>query len=293
MIFALIGIASSLHKPVGIPIEYFTTESFKAERDNRDPKKVLVVFQTNSQEKNEILMDFFYDGAELAASFVKDSLFFGIIFDENIKVPKTICYYHGQQGSFRISKDLIPAQVATKILHLNSRLMKAAKRKLKEIKKPEVAKLKNEVRQIMKEIKRNESNYELQEQLDEKLSMLIKYYPDGKQNIKIEKYKAKQIQNFEERQLKRVEIKKLKTKLINKSKNEDHKWEKKQIDQFRRSWHESKEEEKEYDNEKVIKEMIEHHENSKKMNEEAEKEEMEEMMKMMKEAKDLDEDKEL
>ncbi|OHS93940.1 hypothetical protein TRFO_39870 [Tritrichomonas foetus] len=193
---------------------------------------------------------------------------------------------------------MIPAQVATKIIHLASRTLKQYKREMKEQKNPGIGRLKNELRNINKLLKTTpdeESRKTLIQTKNDLINEFLEAIPEEKREIRRLKLKNKEIVDKEERRKANEIVHQMKKALNqeNNSENEEkrdknslHKKIKKNLKVFRAMWKESHREESEYN----VEEELEKLKFQRKQNEERledDSEEVEQLYNIMKTVKSM------
>ena len=263
-------------------------------RDKRPDEVVLISFHTKTAtDEDNDLIDLFMSGAEQAAAYSKDKIQFAICMDPSIKNARVVAYHKGvQEGYFRIDMEMIPIQIASKILHLSARILKQYKRTLKKNKYPEIAKIKNEIRSISKQLKEtpeeNKRN-KLMQTKENLIDKLIQKIPLEKQEIRRIKLENKKIIDRDERQKANKIVHEMKKKLKNntdaKTSNNNHKNLKKNIDFLRKVWRECRADESLHDYKEEIEKLNLHRElNHERYDDDSE--EVEELFKVMKAVKE-------
>lgn len=294
---------SDIRKPVPIPFEIISLQMYSERREKQTTDEILIFYLTNSTGNADDVTDLFYDGAELAASFVKKTLSFAIVYDSSIKSNRIVCSYPGiPQQSFKLNEKMISPEVATKILHLASRTLKQARRGEKEKKNPMIARLKAEIRsnhQLLKKASNDDAKKELLQVREKLISQYLETIPERKRSIKKLKLQNKEIQNSQERKGAKKAYHQMEKSHTSNQNNDSlnehqkhHKYMKKAINNLRESWKLSHFEESHYNREEMLQQRYE----KRKEREEHmmdDSEEMEQMLQMLKNMKDLtDENKE-
>lgn len=241
---------------VPVPMEILSLDSYYERREKIDSDGIFIVYQTNTTgaSKNDIT-DIFQSGAEIAAAFVRNGLLFGIVYDQKVKYNRVVCYYPGiPEGYFRVHKYMIPAQVATKILHLASRTLKQIRRNRKEEKNPGIARIKNELRNVRKLLKTTadeEKRNNLLQTKEDLINEFLESIPDEKREARLLKLKNKDIIDKNDRKKANEAVHELKKKYQKNdaSKNDELK---KFIDKLRASWKSSRIDESEHNVEEEL-----------------------------------------
>jgi hypothetical protein len=150
----LIPAALGRHQRTPICLEVTGLDDYRSPTRPRRAHYVTIAFETNHSSDREDCTELFHEAAELAASFTP-YLDFVMAFDRESKVERVVAFYSERaDGYFRINGRMIPIQITTKMLHLAARIAKKERRDRKEAKYPGIARIKKELRNVHRLLKR-------------------------------------------------------------------------------------------------------------------------------------------
>jgi hypothetical protein len=199
----LARLSCCLHDSFPISLELVNISTY------RDPSQVepfhvlmMVTLETNATSLPDDCTDIFEYGAQVVFGF-PDNVDFALAYDDPIPFRRVVGYFPGaQEGYFRIHSQMLPVQVATKMIHMAARILKKARRDLKAAKNPQLGGIKDELRSIHKLMRNTTDPAQLRGLNGSRnalIDQLVAMLPAAKQRIRRLKIQNKDIADRTER----------------------------------------------------------------------------------------------